>query len=99
MAVGNPLKNGPSGGNCSILDQQVMNDTEVHHSESVPLGQMRNLAETATDYSVGDLNNWMVPMGKVVSGRQQIKVLWLRPALHGWLISGVVSTWKSWSHL
>ncbi len=64
MAVGNPSKNAPSSGNCSIPDPLVMNDTAVNHSESVPLGQMRNLVGMTSDCSVGNLDNWTVPTGK-----------------------------------
>ncbi len=64
MAVGNLSKNGPSSGNCNTPDRLVVSDTEVHHSESVPLGQMCNLVGMMNDHSVKNSNNWMVPMGK-----------------------------------
>ncbi len=64
MAVDNLLKSGPSGGNCSTPDRPFVSNTEANHSENIPLDQMHNLAETADDYSVGNLNNWATPMGK-----------------------------------
>ncbi len=64
MAVDSLWKSGPSGGNCSIPDRPFMMDTEGNHSENVPSDQKHNSAETADDYSAGNLNNWATLTGK-----------------------------------